>query len=166
MNLIITCARHLEPETEEELMSILDDFGDSEPYFSCVVFAGYSLLSSDCNDDNALINPSALEICDGIDNDCNQLIDDAEDEALENTGGMFYLDEDGDGYGQSGNSLYSCECPAGYAFSAGDCDDGDELTHPDAYEIPNDQIDQDCDGEDEEMNGQEDCYWSEGDCSP
>ena len=30
MNLIITCARHLEPETEEELMSILDDLGDSD----------------------------------------------------------------------------------------------------------------------------------------
>lgn len=31
MNLIITCARHLEPETSEEITKILDDFGDSEP---------------------------------------------------------------------------------------------------------------------------------------
>jgi tRNA acetyltransferase TAN1 len=30
MNLIITCARHLEPETEEELISILEEFGDSD----------------------------------------------------------------------------------------------------------------------------------------
>jgi len=30
MNLIITCARHLEPETEEELIDILEEFGDSE----------------------------------------------------------------------------------------------------------------------------------------
>ena len=30
MNLIITCARHLEPETEEELTSILEEFGDSD----------------------------------------------------------------------------------------------------------------------------------------
>jgi len=30
MNLIITCARHLEPETEEELIDILDEFGDSD----------------------------------------------------------------------------------------------------------------------------------------
>ena len=40
MNLIITCARHLEPETEEELMSILDDFGDSEPIISITNMSG------------------------------------------------------------------------------------------------------------------------------
>ena len=31
MNLIITCARHLEPETEEELIHILKELGDLEP---------------------------------------------------------------------------------------------------------------------------------------
>ena len=30
MNLIVTCARHLEEETEEELRDILDELGDSE----------------------------------------------------------------------------------------------------------------------------------------
>ncbi|MDH3313095.1 MAG: THUMP domain-containing protein [Nitrosopumilus sp.] len=30
MNLIITCARHLEPETEEELRDILKEYGDSD----------------------------------------------------------------------------------------------------------------------------------------
>jgi tRNA acetyltransferase TAN1 len=40
MNLIITCARHLEPETEEELMSILDDFGDSEPKITITSMSG------------------------------------------------------------------------------------------------------------------------------
>jgi len=30
MNMIITCARHLEPETEEELCGILEEFGDSD----------------------------------------------------------------------------------------------------------------------------------------
>ena len=30
MNLIVTCARHLEPETEEELRSILKKYGDSD----------------------------------------------------------------------------------------------------------------------------------------
>ena len=30
MNLIVTCARHLEPETEEELKSILKKYGDSD----------------------------------------------------------------------------------------------------------------------------------------
>ncbi len=40
MNLIITCARHLEPETEEELISILDDLGDSEPKISITNMSG------------------------------------------------------------------------------------------------------------------------------
>ncbi|MDH5658827.1 MAG: THUMP domain-containing protein [Nitrosopumilus sp.] len=31
MNLIVTCARHLESETEEEILGILDEFGDLEP---------------------------------------------------------------------------------------------------------------------------------------
>ncbi len=31
MNLIITCARHLEDEAKEEINSILEKFGDSEP---------------------------------------------------------------------------------------------------------------------------------------
>ena len=31
MNLIITCARHLEPETKDEMSRFLADFGDSEP---------------------------------------------------------------------------------------------------------------------------------------
>ena len=30
MNLIITCPRHLEPETKEELVDILDELGDSD----------------------------------------------------------------------------------------------------------------------------------------
>jgi len=30
MNLIVTCARHLEPETEEELIDILEECGDSD----------------------------------------------------------------------------------------------------------------------------------------
>ena len=31
MNLIITCARHLEQETKDEIKGILDEMGDSEP---------------------------------------------------------------------------------------------------------------------------------------
>jgi tRNA acetyltransferase TAN1 len=40
MNLIITCARHLEPETEEELMSILEEFGDSDVKVSITNMSG------------------------------------------------------------------------------------------------------------------------------
>ena len=40
MNLIITCARHLEPETSEEITKILEDFGDSEPKVSITNMSG------------------------------------------------------------------------------------------------------------------------------
>ncbi|MEJ2261089.1 MAG: RNA methyltransferase, partial [Nitrosopumilaceae archaeon] len=40
MNLIITCARHLEPETSEEISKILDDFGDSEPQIIVTSMSG------------------------------------------------------------------------------------------------------------------------------
>ena len=30
MNLIVTCARHFESDAEEEIIDILDQFGDSE----------------------------------------------------------------------------------------------------------------------------------------
>ena len=40
MNLIITCARHFEPETEEELGSILEEFGDSDAKISITKMSG------------------------------------------------------------------------------------------------------------------------------
>ena len=40
MNLIITCARHLEPETKEELASILEEFGDSDTKISITKMSG------------------------------------------------------------------------------------------------------------------------------
>ena len=40
MNLIVTCARHLEPETEEELRRILEEFGDSEPEIKITRMSG------------------------------------------------------------------------------------------------------------------------------
>ena len=40
MNLIITCARHLEPETKEEISKILGEFGDEEPEVTITSMSG------------------------------------------------------------------------------------------------------------------------------
>lgn len=40
MNLIITCARHLEPETKEEISKILGEFGDEEPEITITSMSG------------------------------------------------------------------------------------------------------------------------------
>lgn len=51
------------------------------------------LGGNDCNDANANINPSAIEVCDMVDNNCDSVVDtDAIDRST------FYLDCDGDGY--------------------------------------------------------------------
>ncbi len=40
MNLIITCARHLEPETQEEITRILGELGDPEPEITISSMSG------------------------------------------------------------------------------------------------------------------------------
>ena len=41
------------------------------------------------------------------------------------TASEWYRDDDGDGYGDSSDSISACEQPAGYAGLPGDCNDGD-----------------------------------------
>ena len=58
----------------------------------------------------------------------------------------WYLDSDGDGYGDPDVTATGCEAPSGYVADATDCDDDDTAVHPDATEVCND-IDDDCDGD-------------------
>lgn len=53
MNLIITCARHLEPETQEEITRILEEFGDSEPKIKISSMSG--ILTVETNLDPVLV---------------------------------------------------------------------------------------------------------------
>ena len=49
MNLIITCARHLEPETSEELKSILEQFGDEKPEITKTSMSGVLTAKTELN---------------------------------------------------------------------------------------------------------------------
>ncbi|HEU5182450.1 MAG TPA: MopE-related protein [Candidatus Polarisedimenticolia bacterium] len=40
---------------------------------------GFSACEGDCNDADASIHPGATEVCDGVDQDCNQVVDDGGD---------------------------------------------------------------------------------------
>ena len=122
-----------------------DSFGDLEtPLRACVQPAGYVVDTSDCNDQNALINPSATEICDGIDNNCNAQIDDDDLSIDSSTQSPFFFDEDGDGFGGN-NAFLFCNAPSNsYVPNSDDCDDTTSSRAPNVSETC-DNIDNDCD---------------------
>jgi hypothetical protein len=57
----------------------------------------------------------------------------------------FYLDADGDGYGNASVTILSCTPPEGYVTNNTDCNDANAAVHPGATEICN-GMDDDCDG--------------------
>ena len=96
----------------------------------------------DCDDTDPEINPQATELCDGVDNDCDGSID--EDDAADAS--TWYIDGDGDGYGNEAAWQIACDAPEGQVSLGGDCDDEVEGTNPGATEHCGDGIDNDCDG--------------------
>lgn len=95
----------------------------------------------DCNDRDPAINPQEKEVCDGKDNDCNGDVDDG----VLNT---YYLDADSDLWGDPSKEYYACAKPRGYSDNVGDCNDKSPAIHPGAANIPNNQVDENCDGRD------------------
>ena len=94
----------------------------------------------DCNDQEAMANPGMGEICDGIDNNCNNKTDeDGSDGCI-----IYYMDGDGDGYGITAASQCTC-APVGVysATKGGDCNDTNFHINPGAVELC-DSVDNNC----------------------
>jgi hypothetical protein len=120
-----------------------DGFGDEATGVeTCAQPANTVTVGGDCDDADSTVYPGAMELCDGIDNNCNSSIDEG---LIFNT---YFVDADNDFFGTgAGESL--CEDPGvGYVLMGGDCDDTDSTIYPGATEVLDNGIDENCDGMD------------------
>jgi len=121
-----------------------DGSGDLDDVIeACVRPDGYVAVGDDCNDGDPYVNPSADEICNGFDDDCDDDID-LDDSSLDPALATWYLDGDGDDFGRDDRVELSCDPPTGYVAAGGDCNDGNGAVNPDADEYCNGS-DDDCD---------------------
>jgi len=120
-----------------------DGFGDpSSSYASCGAPGdAWVRDGSDCDDSRSDVHPGADELCDGRDNDCDHV----EDEAPTADPLRWYADRDGDGFGRAEGAIDQCLQPASdYVLEPGDCDDTSDTRYPGAPETCN-GLDDDCD---------------------
>ena len=115
-----------------------DGYGAGTATLACTAPTGFVTTNTDCNNNNAAINPAAIEICNSIDDNCSG----ATDEGL--TFVNYYADADADGYG-AGTATSACSQPIGYVTNNTDCNNNNAAVHPGATEICN-SIDDNCSG--------------------
>jgi len=117
-----------------------DGFGDPATALSaCALPAARVADGTDCDDTAFAIHPGAAEVCNGLDDSCSGVADDGLVFA------DYYLDGDGDGFGDPATALSACAPPAGRVTDGTDCDDTASAVHPGAAEVCN-GLDDSCSG--------------------
>ncbi len=129
-----------------------DEYGDKgNVNVACEQVSGTVLDDTDCDDTNMFIHPAAEEVCDGVDNNCD---DDGTGVGIDDSNAVdqttWYLDGDVDQYGDPDNFILACDNPTTistvYVQDNTDCDDNNYSVNPGVSEDPTDAIDNDCDG--------------------
>jgi hypothetical protein len=110
-----------------------DNDGDGYCDADMVILGSPSICTqggNDCVDTSETIHPGATELCDGVDNDCGQGVDEG-------------CDDDGDGYCDA--NMITVGLPPVCPLGGGDCADalGQAAIHPGATELC-DNLDNDC----------------------
>lgn len=131
-----------------------DGFGDpNNTTPACELPDFYLADDNDCDDSRADANPLADEVCNGLDDDCDVLVDDNPTNPA-----TWYFDADGDGYGRATTFVSACDQPPSYAATGDDCDDVNGEIHPNAADYC-DTTDTDCDGDSAEDNSVDAPLW-------
>jgi large repetitive protein len=108
---------------------------------ACKPPSDYVSTSGDCNDANSTINPGAHELCDDLDQDCDERVDEDATDTV-----TWGYDGDSDGHGDEGTETDSCDPPGDdWVADATDCDDRRSDVYPGASEHC-EGADEDCDG--------------------
>ncbi len=116
-----------------------DGHGAAELHTGCTAPENAVEVGDDCEDADPTRYPSAEELCNERDDDC----DDEVDEGF--TPPTWWPDADGDGIGGDGTPISACDPGSGWAPSTGDCDDADPTVFPGKTE--------DCDARDDDCSG-------------
>ncbi len=132
-----------ETDTEASDSDDDDDDDDDDDVTEDADGDGFTLEEGDCDDDDENVSPDAEEICDGIDNDCDDVIDEAFDSIME----TYYEDADNDEFGNPEVSADFCpeQNKDGWVTDNTDCDDSRNDVYPGAEENFEDEVDNDCD---------------------
>lgn len=107
---------------------------------SCWIPLGFVSNASDCEDSDAMVNPSMMEICNDMDDDCDLTVDEDLDLILQ------FSDQDGDGFGSMMSGFVYCSLLQGFTTLDGDCDDSNGAVSPAALEDCN-ALDDNCNNE-------------------
>ena len=116
-----------------------DGYGRSDVIAeTCQPPSDYVSSAGDCNDANSSIHPGADETCDGIDQDCDETVDEEAKDMV-----TWGLDQDGDDYGDQETAISVCDSPGkDWVENAKDCDDANGDIFPGATEHCDDEVDE------------------------
>jgi hypothetical protein len=108
------------------------------PVVACDAPPSYVGLSTDCDDLDPASYPGGTEVCDEADNNCDGVVDEGVTQS-------WFVDADGDGFGDPAATITACALPPGASSNDQDCDDSNPAAWPGFIELC-DGADNDCDG--------------------